>query len=455
MNQELEAIRPTTNPRVMDLVREAGVDVSDWSNMKNGNKNAASNPKYCYAWSFVQPGKVVVLNLWFDFLRQNTAGIEWRSNMRKHGDKCKLHSEKDVWAKRAYEMDRAIQHAVKENLPIRVIVCNGTMLGLDDSQQKASQVNYRLLDPVPWSVTNYDMRTGECVLTRGLRDTGEMKEQYSQFICERNLDGSNKAASYIRALELLDGILKKTKLFGCRDFWSVESIDKIERLYEYALQFQKQSGTEFLQPDLPPSYGQKGWYSAALKSYKEFLVLNQHEQQLWGLVNQPDVTPSELSKRLSEQKIDSIEELVSERDIDFSTKEGKEVLRETKARVNQGFFRKMVLTTYETQCCVSGLNIPEVLRASHIVAWSEDEENRMNPTNGLCLSATYDAAFDRHLISFDEDYRMIFSPQLKEYYSNEAFKTQFRAFEGKRISFPKRFYPDQAFLEKHRAKIPA
>jgi putative restriction endonuclease len=115
----------------------------------------------------------------------------------------------------------------------------------------------------------------------------------------------------------------------------------------------------------------------------------------------------------------------------------------------------MILADYGAQCCLTRLNVPDVLRASHIVAWKDDKPNRLNPANGLCLSATYDAAFDRHLISFDEDYRMIFSPQLKEYYSNEAFKTQFRAFEGKRISLPRRFCPDQVFLEKHRGKMSA
>ena len=98
------------------------------------------------------------------------------------------------------------------------------------------------------------------------------------------------------------------------------------------------------------------------------------------------------------------------------------------ARTRSERRRDMILADYGAQCCLTKLNVPEVLRASHIVAWKDDKPNRLNPANGLCLSATYDAAFDRHLISFDEDYRMIFSPQLKEYYSNEAFKTQFLAF---------------------------
>lgn len=281
------------------------------------------------------------------------------------------------------------------------------------------------------------------------------RDGYSKSITDKNIEGSNKASSYIRALDLLDQILKQHRLFGQHAFWSIESIDAIGQLYVYALEHQKKEGSEFLQPDLPPSYGRNGYYSAALKSYQEFLILRQYEAKLWEVYNEPKISPVELGQRLARKKIKLIEALVPDRDIDFSTKEGKEVLRQTKARVNQKFFRDMILVDYGAQCCVTGLNVPDVLRASHIVAWKDDKLNRLNPANGLCLSATYDAAFDRHLISFDEDYRMIFSSQLKEYYSNKAFKTQFRAFEGRPLSKPKRFCPDQAFLEKHRQKLVA
>lgn len=283
-----------------------------------------------------------------------------------------------------------------------------------------------------------------------------MKFLYSQHMADLNIQGSNKASSYIRAVDLLGPILAEhsTPFSQCSDLWSIHSAAQVDALYEYILEQQKLGDAGIFDTAYKPAYWRSRFYSAALKSYKEFLVLYRHDQKLWELANQPDIAPADLSKRLEQQAVDSIEVLI-DGDIDFSTKEGKEVLRETKARVNQKFFRKMVLATYETQCCVCGLNVPDVLRASHIVAWSDDEENRMNPANGLCLSATYDAAFDRHLISFDEDYRMIFSPALKEFYSNEAFKTQFLAFEGKPVSRPKRFCPDQTFLEKHRAKLVA
>lgn len=280
-----------------------------------------------------------------------------------------------------------------------------------------------------------------------------MKTQFTEYIHEQNAKGSNKATSYIRALNLLDGILKNEHLLGLPDFWSVNSIDKVKQLYQHALAFQKEDGSEYLAPELPQSYARNGYYSSALKSYKEFLVLSQHEQILWNLASQSGLSPSELSLRLCDQNVDSIEELIDDPEFRFSSPTGKEVLRETKSRVNQGFFRKLVLSNYETSCCVTGLSIPQVLRASHIVAWAEDEDNRMNPANGLCLSATYDSAFDRHLLSFDEDYRMIFSSELKEYADDNAFKKYFSVFEGSPITRPKRFLPDQNFLEKHRAKM--
>ena len=90
------------------------------------------------------------------------------------------------------------------------------------------------------------------------------------------------------------------------------------------------------------------------------------------------------------------------------------------------------------------------LRASHIVAWSADKQNRMNPSNGLCLSATYDAAFDRHLISFDDDYRMILSSALRECCTNDVHRRYFLKFEGTRLTLPCRFLPSRALLARHR-----
>lgn len=152
----------------------------------------------------------------------------------------------------------------------------------------------------------------------------------------------------------------------------------------------------------------------------------------------------------SEQAIQRIQ---FESDHDAVIKEGKEMEVTTKARTNQHVFRKMILASYEHQCCITGLCIPEVLRASHIVAWADDAKNRLNPMNGLCLSATYDAAFDRHLIALSDDYRIMLSPALKHYHSDDAFKEHFAALEGKQINLPKRFLPSKSLLAQHRSRM--
>jgi putative restriction endonuclease len=280
------------------------------------------------------------------------------------------------------------------------------------------------------------------------------KSQYSRYMHHANHDGSNKASSYVRALELLGPIMAKTQAYrDCADVFAVRSPERIEELYRLVLEQQRLEESGMFGGEEPSSYWRNRFFSAALKSYQEFLILSPYKQKLWELARKGG-EPAELTRRLNEQEIGKTERLLVDRGVDPGSREGKDRIRSAKARVNQDFFRELILKEYRTQCCISGLNVPEVLRASHIVGWAEDEINRLNPANGLCLSATYDAAFDRHLISFDEDYRLIFSPVLAEFYGNQAFQIQLKAFEGQPITMPKRFRPDREFLGKHREKMP-
>ena len=65
----IEDLKPTEKPRVMDLLHNIGVDVSMWADMKGGARKAASNPKYCYNWSYEQPGEFVAVCLWYPGLK--------------------------------------------------------------------------------------------------------------------------------------------------------------------------------------------------------------------------------------------------------------------------------------------------------------------------------------------------------------------------------------------------
>ena len=128
--------------------------------------------------------------------------------------------------------------------------------------------------------------------------------------------------------------------------------------------------------------------------------------------------------------------------------EGKTAITTTHARINQSFFRRAVLVSYGLRCCITGLEVPELLVASHIVPWAKDTRNRTNPQNGLCLNCLHDKAFDIGLITITEDYTVKASPKLQNYNSS-GFEI-ITSCIGERINLPCRFVPSQEFLEYHR-----
>ena len=124
--------------------------------------------------------------------------------------------------------------------------------------------------------------------------------------------------------------------------------------------------------------------------------------------------------------------------------------RTIKVRRLQHFFRSTVLANYECHCAISGVAVPELLIASHIIPWSEDESRRADPTNGLCLNVLYDKAFDNHFITFDEEFRLVVSGALKKRDMPEFQRVNFAAIEGTKLRLPHRFLPDASALAKHR-----
>jgi predicted restriction endonuclease len=123
------------------------------------------------------------------------------------------------------------------------------------------------------------------------------------------------------------------------------------------------------------------------------------------------------------------------------------------ARLGQSFFRSAVLSSYEYKCCISGIAIPELLVASHIVPWKTDIGNRLNPRNGLCLSSIHDRAFDLGLITISPDYRLILSKRMRMSKSNPYFCHTFHDYADKAICLPEKFSPDPEFLRFHRERI--
>lgn len=107
----------------------------------------------------------------------------------------------------------------------------------------------------------------------------------------------------------------------------------------------------------------------------------------------------------------SLEDIAqAQEDHDFATSTEREAL--VQARIGQGPFR-IELLKYWGACAVSGVSEPAVLRASHVKPWRDaSNSERLDPANGLLLSAHLDALFDVGLITFDDDGLIQISPLL-------------------------------------------
>ena len=106
--------------------------------------------------------------------------------------------------------------------------------------------------------------------------TINMKEKFIEFLNKNNKKGSQKANSYIRALDLLDGILNskaKSKLEGFKSIYNIESVKTVKKLHQYILDEQKNKNGIF-EYEEPISYWRDRFYSASIKSYLDFLNHN-------------------------------------------------------------------------------------------------------------------------------------------------------------------------------------
>lgn len=132
---------------------------------------------------------------------------------------------------------------------------------------------------------------------------------------------------------------------------------------------------------------------------------------------------------------------------------GEDRLREVQTRVNQNVFRKIILSNYDWKCALSGIDIPELLVASHIKPWAVCEQERLNPENGICLSSLYDDCFDKGLIGFDSDYKVVMSRRITENCDKNYFANYFEPIRNRKLILPEEHKPNQSFLEWHMDEV--
>lgn len=177
-------------------------------------------------------------------------------------------------------------------------------------------------------------------------------------------------------------------------------------------------------------------------------------EPIWNeFINNKSELLFESEKILAKYQHKTIEAKFSEILVGTEKLKGETKIRAVKTRVNQNVFRQIVLVNYSGECAITKIDIPELLIASHIIPWSQNENERLNPENGICLSPTFDKCFDKGFIGIDADYKIHLSGRIKEQSAKPYFEKTFKDLEGRKIHLPLKYLPKREFLDYHFTNI--
>lgn len=274
------------------------------------------------------------------------------------------------------------------------------------------------------------------------------KQGFIDFNTRLSPENSGKADSYARAIRILDEVLAHQDLIDLHgrslyDVRDTETIEAVLRFVSQEVKKMKRNEPNIFDYGKPNqrSYPLKNFCSSALRSLKQYA---QYEQEV---VVADGIVAQERNPRTIYTK------LIAHFDI---TKEGEDKISLTKQRKGQDYFRRMILANYGGRCALTGIDIPQLLLASHIIPWSDKthKQERLNPCNGICLSALYDKAFDQGLITISpDDYCVVLSSVLRENETKEYFDKHFGIIIGKKLMMPTQYLPNRDFLAYHQDKV--
>lgn len=144
--------------------------------------------------------------------------------------------------------------------------------------------------------------------------------------------------------------------------------------------------------------------------------------------------------------------IVSEMSVEPEVQPGQDIPVEATCRGGQQVFRRLVAGNFDRRCCITGLAAGELLVASHIKPWAESSPfEKTDPCNGLYLNRLHDALFDRHLMTLDEDMRVVYADSVRDRADADTFESLFGRYEGLRIRDPVRSPISETYLGEHRA----
>lgn len=257
-------------------------------------------------------------------------------------------------------------------------------------------------------------------------------------------ENSGKANSYASAIKILDEVLPYQDVINLHglslyDIHDIAVLEEVWNLVKEEVKKMKDGQPNIFDNGKPnqKSYPLGGFCSAALTSLMDYLQFDGAE-----MIVRKETNPHSISTKLIKY-------------FDL-TKEGEDVDSVTKRRKGQDYFRHMILFNYGCRCALTGINIPQLLLASHIIPWADKshKQDRLNPCNGVCLSALYDNAFDKGLITISpDDYTVRLSSALRECESQDYYAKHFGSVNGQQIMLPLNYKPNRDFLAYHRDHV--
>lgn len=270
------------------------------------------------------------------------------------------------------------------------------------------------------------------------------RQGFIDFNSQLSAENSGKASSYAMAIRILDEVLVHQSVVDLngQSLYDVHDMAVLEKVWEVVkdeVKKMKDGEPNIFDYGKPTqkSYPLGGFCTAAVTSLMDYAQFEGAE-----MIVRKEADPHKISTRLIKY-------------FDL-TKEGEDVASESKRRKGQDYFRRMILANYGGRCALTGIDIPQLLLASHIIPWAEKShaKERLNPCNGICLSALYDKAFDQGLITFSpDDYCVVLSSALRENETKDYYDKHFGIIAGNKLSMPTEYLPDRDFLAYHRDKV--
>ena len=135
----------------------------------------------------------------------------------------------------------------------------------------------------------------------------------------------------------------------------------------------------------------------------------------------------------------------------YEVKDSEETIK-TRGKYQKIFREDIILPNYDYKCAITGIKTLSVLKAAHILRWADNQKERLNPQNGICLSALADICFEKGLLTIDKNYKVKLSEKVK---SDPNLFKELKKYDGKKLNLPilKENKPSKKFLSEHANKM--